>query len=148
MCISKNADDEKPVVPFPMIGQWFKEQTDGEHYSVNEIHAVQHIKTAANEQFFLVSIDCGAGGFCTSFYLLVFNANGKFVRKQTVGYEAGDLGFSQYFKYKIIGDTLRTYKIYYDNDEDGAAKEPADTTIKNILLKVSAKVEEEGDEEN
>jgi hypothetical protein len=126
-----------PEIPYVIIGNFMGETLTsfydaGAH---SPAQAIQRITNTRNEQFFVVKTICGAGGFCGSYHLLMFDAEGRFVKRRLIGKENGDLGFSDLTEYKIIADTLRIYRIYHDNDEDGVSKK-VDTTIHNILLKV------------
>lgn len=80
--------------------------------------------------FFIVKVNCIAGGDCAVYYLLAFDKNGKFIKRKKLGILVAEEDETTYFKYKVISDTsLLTYKIT-DNEE----KDQTDTIVKHVRL--------------
>lgn len=67
--------------------------------------------------FFIIQADCGAGGACASYYLLVFDKTGRFIKEEMLGRLAVDDDFGIYFDYKQLSDTtLRAHSSNEDKD--------------------------------
>ena len=95
---------------------------------------VDLIKKMENKDgvFFIVKLNCTAGGDCATFYMIEFNKAGKFERIAKLGDLTSEEDQSKYFDFKMASDTmLVTYQIEYDNNRDTAV----DTIVTHIKLK-------------
>lgn len=82
------------------------------------INPIRRIKNKHGD-FFIIRLNCTAGGDCALYYLLAFNAYGKFRSLQKLGSDAGEYSESTYFEYHLQSDTvLLTNQIRYDNEKE------------------------------
>jgi len=81
--------------------------------------------------YFIVKEHCTAGGDCASYFLLMFNLDGNFIKEERLGDLQAEEMTSVYFEYKKQGDSaLIVYKINYNEVADTAI----DTVRKIIRL--------------
>jgi len=84
------------------------------------ISAIHPIDMTQNRYgaFFILQLNCSAGGQCEEFYLLGFNTGGHPVPPESIGGLMADADFLQTFDYRIAGDTTIVVNTKnYDGDE-------------------------------
>jgi hypothetical protein len=73
----------------------------------NSIGSINPVDMAQNAYgtFFIVKLNCGAGGECEEYYLIGYGTKNKPVRPEHIGDLMADEDFSQTFVYRIAGDS-------------------------------------------
>jgi hypothetical protein len=114
-----NKIDDKIEIPFSSVIDFMKSEisdTTSTFYS-----GINPIDIFINKygSFFLIKLNCTAGGDCAVYYLINFDNGGKFRNSEKVGDVTSEENESRYFKYKLNSDTtLLTYQIRHDNEKD------------------------------
>ncbi len=128
--LDSSSTEDKQRIPFEVAIRFLGNELDSVN-GVYEILPVAYFKNN-NGHFFIVQLDCGAGGDCAFFYLLSFNSNLGFNNKKLIGREVGELSTSTFFEYYRGADSLLVVnEILYDNNNDTYI----DTIMTKILLK-------------
>jgi len=127
-----NKIDDMIEIPFSIVIDFMKSEisdTSSTFYSgINPVDIFNN----KYGRFFLIKLNCTAGGDCAVYYLISFDIRGKFRNSQKVGDITSEENESRYFKYKLNSDTtLLTYQIRHDNEKD----KDFDTIKKAIKLK-------------
>lgn len=143
---SKDSLKDKPQIPFALINSFYKAEDSINQEYHNSITPTDFFENKYG-QFFIIEIACGAGGYCSTFDLLVFSREGRFIGREFLGQNAGDLGFSEDFSYKIISDTtLLIGGVTHERDtdensnsdnEDNAQGKLTDSVTYKVLLDTS-----------
>ena len=122
--------DSSAEIPFRLVNSWYSDSTKIDtlfNSSINPVGCIEN-KTGS---FFLLQINCGAGGYCHTYRLLAFRPRGQFVTAKELGEEAGDEGFSRNFVYTVLGDSAISISQWdVDNDTD----KTSDSTSRTIAL--------------
>jgi hypothetical protein len=124
--------DTTVKIPFSVLDTLLKSEVSDT--SVTFYSGINPIKEVKNRygDFFIMRLNCTAGGDCTIYYLLSFSRFGKFHSLQKLGDVSSEEDESRYFEYSLASDTaLLTYLIRYDNEKD----ETIDTAKKLVPLK-------------
>lgn len=82
--------------------------------------------------FFMIKVNCIAGGDCASYHLLAFNKDGKFGKTEKIGILTADEDDRTDFKFRLASDTiLITHQIEHNLEKDQETRSP------EILVKLS-----------
>ena len=126
---------EKPKTPITLEWAFYK---DGESFNEEYQNPITPVDLIENKYgyFFIIEIGCAAGGYCSTFDLLVYSNEGRFIGRQFLGQDAGDLGFQEYFTYKSLADTiLLISRATYETKEEEDKR--TDSVSYRILLESS-----------
>ena len=108
--------DSTAIIPEELVNSFL---TDTEKIDSSYTHTIEPKDWIENRyaNFFIIQVDCGAGGECADYDLLVFDKAGKFIRDVELGRLAVDEDFGIYFDYKQLSDTtLRAHSSEHDDD--------------------------------
>ena len=126
--------DSAVTIPISLLNSYLQEKIDTQlNSSVNPVDLVQN----RYGNFFIIQVNCSAGGYCHIYTLLVFDKTGHFIKSIDLGETEGDEGFSRDFTYTFLSDTtLEVSQVNTDNDtdDDSTATSKADSTSKAIKL--------------
>jgi hypothetical protein len=104
--------DSTREIPLTLIKHFFKETII---YSA--ISSVNPLVLVENRYgyFFMIKMNCNAGGECAGYYLLTFDKKGKFIKLKELGMLAAEEDYINLFEYKVTSDTtLVTWQV--DNE--------------------------------
>lgn len=120
--------DSTATIPFELVNLFLAEKADTPWY--NSVQPMDWIENRYGN-FFIIQLNCTAGGDCATYRLLVFDQAGRFIRDEKLGSLTADEDETDYFTYEPLSDTtLRGYKM----KTDGGGK-TTDSTSWIILLK-------------
>jgi hypothetical protein len=105
----KGRVDPDDSIPFSLVNSFLPEKLDTVFY--NSIQPMDSIQNGYGN-FFIIQVNCVAGGDCATYHLLVFDKAGKFVKTSKLGSLSADEDETVYFTYEQLSDTtLRGWRM-------------------------------------
>lgn len=120
--------DSATQIQISLVDTLLSEKVNTRFYT--SIEPIEWIKNKYGN-FFIIRLNCNAGGSCTTYEILFFDKEGKFIKKDDLGMFAADGEEIDRFRYDKLSDTaLLLYKMEYDN----LAEKTIDSTTQVISL--------------
>jgi hypothetical protein len=112
--------DSTRDIPLTLIKHFLKEAII--YSSINSANPVVLVENR-HGYFYMVKMNCAAGGDCAEYYLLAFDKKGKFIMSKELGMLAAEEDDIDLFKYKVTSDTtLITWQVDNDLEKDKVTK--------------------------
>ena len=106
--------DSTITIPLELVNLFLTQKADTPWY--NSIQPMDWIENRYGN-FFIIQLNCTAGGDCATYRLLVFDKAGKFIRDEKLGSLTADEDETDYFTYEPLSDTtLRGYRMKIEGD--------------------------------
>lgn len=122
--------DSSAEIPFRLVNSWLSDSDKIDTTFNSSINPIDYIENKTG-RFFLIQLNCGAGGYCHTYRLMAFRPGGQFVTITALGQEEGDEGFSRNFVYTVQGDTAIAVSQW---DVDNDTGKISDSLAKTIAL--------------
>jgi hypothetical protein len=101
--------DPDDSIPFSLVNSFLSEKLDT--LFNNSIQPMDYIQNRYGN-FFIIQVNCVAGGDCATYHLIVFDKAGKFVKTSELGSLSADEDETVYFTYEQLSDTtLRGWRM-------------------------------------
>ena len=112
--------DSTREIPLTLIKHFLQEAII--YSNINSANPVVLIENRYG-YFYMVKMNCAAGGDCADYYLLAFDKKGKFIKSKELGMLAAEEDDIDLFNYKVTSDTtLMTWQVDNDLEKDKVTK--------------------------
>jgi hypothetical protein len=112
--------DSTREIPLTLLKHFLKEAII--YSSINSVNPVVLVENRYG-YFYMVKMNCAAGGDCAEYYLLAFDKKGKFIESKELGVITAEEDNIDLFKYKVTSDTtLITWQVDNDLEKDKVTK--------------------------
>jgi hypothetical protein len=111
----KGRVDPDDSIPFSLVNSFLSKKFDT--LFNNSIQPMDSIQNRYGN-FFIIQVNCVAGGDCATYHLMVFDKAGKFVTISKLGQLSAEEDETVYFTYEQLSDTtLRGWRMVTDGSK-------------------------------